>query len=337
MAMEWSMFRGWVSGLVTQRAEDWTFGPIDVTGMRGVEQISSEPVADGAAYLSLFVRSMRIVEVRKLTTKFYAVVHAFTALNHLSGEPAHFHVLTTPGQLQELDPANIDSVVTMNRRMLGPIPYRAGDFEINLALLSVKSADLAAPYIKLLQSISTQAGSAFVNAMLPFAEPLSQGIALLIGAQNGSILQVGVSTTFARPMTGYYVVMRAPQASIDLSTLRLDQSYHLTDSRGQPVQKYPYIVFSVSATAERGDWFMIPELSAAHKALQAAVVKGNQSEVDDAFAVFKRVTLTSPDLLRQDAKAIVANVDAELQGLGSTLTASGGQALKDLKDIPLYG
>ena len=136
-------------------------------------------------------------------------------------------------------------------------------------------------------------------------------------------------------MTGYYVVMRAPKATTDLTTLRLDKDYRLVDASGKPFKSYPYVVFSVSASPKRSDWFMVPEVAKAHKTLQDEVRTGQPTKVDEAFVAFKLITLTSPDLLRADARTIVERVEAELKDLGPKLTAGEPQKIRALSEIAL--
>ena len=102
-----------------------------------------------------------------------------------------------------------------------PAPYVGGDLEIEVGLFSVPSSDLAAPYLSLLENLSTTAGVSFISAALPFAGPILQGVKLLTGG-NKVVLEIGLSITEPQPKQGYCVVMRAPKKAVQLSQLKLD-------------------------------------------------------------------------------------------------------------------
>ena len=170
----------------------------------------------------MYVKSARIVNVRQGLTKFYGVVNSSMAVPHLSGASAEFNVITTPAFLKNVDAAHIDRVIQLDQRLLGPIPYRGGQLTLEIGLFSIKAVDLAAPYLEVLETMSKQAGVAFINAALPFAEPLKTGINLLVGGGDSSPLEIGVAASAWTPETGYFVVMRAPKGSVPVKDLRVD-------------------------------------------------------------------------------------------------------------------
>ena len=80
--------------------------------------------------------------------------------------------------------------------MLGPVPYRGGDIGLEVGLFSIKSADLAKPYLSLMEDISNKAGVSMINTALQFAEPLKNGINLLVGGDVDTLLEIGISNTY---------------------------------------------------------------------------------------------------------------------------------------------
>lgn len=301
---------GWWNQIWTTRAEDWTSGYLEP--LQVFDKLGRTTVHANAAYLSVYLRSMRVVNIRTGLKKFYGTVHSFITIPHISGKSAQFHVLTTPASLSNIDAKNVDRIISMNQRLLGPIPYRGGDLEIEVGLFSIESVNLAQPFLTVLESLSQAAGVSYVNAAVPFVGPLLQGIDLLAGTSGGSILEIGLSRKYQNVETGTMVIMRAAKGLIDLSDLRVDEDYRLIDSYGNAVKDYPYMVLAIDAEKERADWFNIPELAQSYHEIQQALRKGKHQETMEALAVFKRVVYTSPDLLDRHAENLARKVDSEV-------------------------
>jgi len=330
----------WSSIWKTQ-AKDWTYAKIPAN--KTPEGLQHANVSADDGYVNIWLQSFRITNVRKGLKKFYGTVNSFISLPILDeesgGKKAEFQVTTTPGQLKNIDAENVDRILVLNQRLLGPIPYRGGDLEVEIGLFSIKEADLAGPFLSILDSLSKAAGVSFVSAAMPFAGPLKDGINLLSGASSDSILEIGLSTVYSPCETGYFAVMRAQQNQVDTSKFRIDNDHRLVDDNdGQPVKDYPYLVFRVEASKLRDDWFLIPDVAKAYKVLREEVRRGVLSKINDAFAAFRRTALSSPDLLLADAQRLVAKVDGEVKAVvGPTPTASLTSAsIRELKDISLY-
>ena len=85
---------------------------------------------------------------------------------------------------------------------------------LTVALFSVKSADLAAPYLELLTSLANTGGVAFLSAAKPYVEPLRKGADLLFGTAGASQLEIGFDRDFTALEAGYYLAMRAPKNAV---------------------------------------------------------------------------------------------------------------------------
>jgi len=326
---------GWWKDLWKSRTKDWIHEPLSGSQVPGDGEhrtISSEE-----GYLDVWLRSMRVVNVRKGLSKFYGTVHSHISLLHLDKGVAEFQVVTTPDSLKDKDAKHLDRVISFNHRLLGPIPYRGGDVELELGLFSVKSADLAAPYIQLLEKMSGIAGVSFISSALPFVGPLKDGINLLTGGSDATILEIGLSRAFSPAQTGYFFIMRAEKDKVDVASLSLGNSYQLVGPDGDPVRDYPYLVYSFGISKQRDDWFTIPGIATSYAALRKAIQTGKIKEAEEAFAVFKRTTLTSGDLLVEDAKRLIQKVEDEVQsGLGAALTTASIASIPALQSIKLY-
>lgn len=333
---------GWWRDLFTKRTEDWVYATL-ASNQVPEEPKSNDKVAANQAYLIITLRSMRIVNVRKLTKKFYAVVHSFISLDHLSGQDAIFQTVTSPAGLGKIDPKNLDRIIQVNKELLSAVPYRGGKVGLELGLFSVEEADLAAPFIDVLETMAQHAGVGIISAAIPFIEPLKKGIDAVTDSAGGSILEIGVSTNFTPAITGWYVVMRAPKEEVSAANLLVTPSdYRLVDAQSKkPIEDYPYLVFTVSQTDQRPDWFKLPDLTKPYEELQAAVRKGDYTAAKELVTTFKRMALTSADLIRKDAVRIADLVKAETEeALGATLTSAtestAKRELPPLESYPLY-
>jgi hypothetical protein len=317
-----------------KESEDWVFGGVESS----TAPLQPRAVAPKDEYLSVFLKSLRVKHVRKGLSKFFGAVHSFVSIPHLAQGRAEFHVVTTPKNLQNVEADGIDNVIVLNKRLMGPTPYRGGDVEIELGLFSVKSGDYAGPFLQTLEALSDASGISFVGAAEPWIGVLKSGVKLLTGVSGGSGLEVGIAATLQSPQSGYYVVMRAQKGTVDLANYQLDRDGRLAGRDGSPIRDYPYLVFSIEASDRRLDWFTIPELKKVHDMLKTSTESGNVLDTNVAFANFRRTVLLSPDLLRQDAQKLVQEVDDEVKVvLGPAQTSAGERPLmRELSQIPLY-
>lgn len=313
---------GWFSRIFANKTKDWFFGHLPAN--QTPDGIAPKTLIANQEYLHIILKSMRIVNVRKGLSKFYATVHSHIEVAHISGKASSFNYVTTPGNLEKLDSARIDRVINVNRRLLGPVPYRGSDVKVEVGLFSVKEADLAAPFIKLLTDMSALGGVSFISAALPYVKPLETGIELLTGSTDDTILEIGLNKDFNVVETGYYVVMRANKDDIDITDLRIDaDDFKLVDTKGNAIADYPYFVFEISAKPNRDDWYNIPDISNSYNELRKEVEQGNYTEAGDALKVFKRTVYISPDLIFKDAKVIYQTIETEInQILDATRTAA---------------
>lgn len=332
---------GWWSEIFKAKAKDWFYREMPVG--QTPNDVEYFKVVPNQFYVEVFLKSMRIVNVREGINKFYAATHSYISLpQKFKTDPAKFHVFTGNGNIEEMDAKNIDRILVVNKRLLGPIPYWGGDLELQLGLFSIKSTDLAKPYLTLLQEISTKAGVSFISKALTFAEPLQKGIELLTGSDSPTVLEIGLSTTFTdntEPLrTGYFVVVRCDKNSLDISNLTISPNdYKLQYKDGRPVEDYPYFVFQVTASKQRNNWFDISELSSAYQQLRDEVRKGDFNKATEALIVFKRTLLTCGDLLQKDALEISKQVDNETNvALGATQVSAKDYNLRNLNEYNIY-
>jgi hypothetical protein len=316
-------------------AEDWFYGPLRPD--QAPDAVAHRPVAPNDSYISIWLRSMRIVNSRAGFDKLYGTVFSYSSLPHLSGDLAEFSYVDLPAELQKVDKAHLDRVIRANERLLGPVPYRGGDLKVEVGLFSVRSIDLAAPYLQVLKALADAATVAFVPLAAPFVAPLMQGVDLLIGGGGGSALEIGLFRTYSPPETGYLVVMAAPAGDVRAGDLLVQSdTYRLTDRSGNPIRQYAYMVLCVEASAQRSDWFMIPQLKAPYARLRDAVAGGSGRERTTALTVFEEAVRASPDLLSRDAEQLIARVrDQALRG--AVPTAATQRWIPELDQIKLYG
>lgn len=326
---------GWWSQIWTTKAEDWVFGWLEANQVPvGVPSGVVEPET---SYLSIFLKSARVVDVREGLTRFYGTVHSYMKVPHQSGKTAEFHVVTTPSELKNVDSHNLDRVIQINERLLGPVPYAGGDLEIEAGLFSVACSDLAAPYLSLLEGLSKTAGVSFVSSALPFAGPILEGVKLLTGGNGQADLEIGVKLKQDTVRRGYCVVMRAPKNADLFRWLRLDPSdFRLLGADSKPVKEYPYMVLEIQAGPKRADWFSIPELSKAYARIQE-LYREASPETNAAIEVFRRVALTCNDLTPDDARRLVEKVRSQYQEASNRSARSPGRRKPpELSEANLY-
>ncbi|HSA55022.1 MAG TPA: hypothetical protein VLE53_04925 [Gemmatimonadaceae bacterium] len=337
---------GWMQKIFKTRAENWILHKLAPAQIKSPLSGAPQALEPDRHYLIVRLLSMRVVNVRAGIRRFHAAVHSYARLPHPDGSgAAEFNTLVAPKQLQDVDAERIDRVVQVNQTLFGPVPFRGGPLELEVGLFSIKSGDLTAPYLSLLESLSKTAGVSFVTQALPFAEPLKAGIDLLTGSTDDSILEIGFAAEQWEPTTGVWVSMRATTPPIVLSELTVAGDDFRLYHRGEEIRDKPYMLIEVAGDTRRPAFFEIPDLRQTHAALRAAIRQGKVEAVHDALAVFRRTAYTSGDLLFDDAKNLVARTTAEVDEMLSAPAsvrgfrgdgADNGLDLTPLELIPLY-
>jgi hypothetical protein len=235
--------------------------------------------------------------------------------------------------MRELDPANVDRVVQVDKPIVGHFPY-IGEISLELGLFSVKGTDLTAPYLDLLNDLAERSGVSTVSAALAFAEPLRRGADLLFGNNEQATLEVGLDKNWVELTTGTWVVMRAEKGAVSLGDLQLgSQDLALTQKDGKPFRKYPYVIFSIEASRRRDDWMTIADLKTAWDLVVLAVRKGDVNDAEQLLRQFCLIARLSADLVPDDAERL-AKKGRELMGLIQPETVI---ALSDIdKPFPEY-
>ena len=226
-------------------------------------------------------------------------------------------------------------MVIDNHRLLGPTPYVGGDLDVEVGLFSIAAADLLGPYLGVLEDLAKVAGGAFVQAAQPFVAPVTRGLRLLLGEGDPKALEIGLSKTWAQPVTGLFAVARIPAGAQALS---YDPQLRMLTLAGQPVRE-PHMVLSVEATEARPDWQQIPELLTAYGDIKREALRQDMVRTEEALAAFRVRARFSPDLIGADADGIVAAVQREIDAaFGAVQTSAKSLSevrVRDFGDLVL--
>lgn len=306
----------------TTKSRNYVYGMLDESQCSG--NIRCLPLEADEHYVVVLLRRMRIVNVRTGFKRFYGAVHADVGAQHATGKVVSFTQVIAPPELRDVSPENLDRTIITNQALFGPTPYRGGPLKLNAALLSVQSADLLGPYLEVLTDLASLAGVAYVAAAKPFLDPLRRGVDLLTGTTGPQSLEIYLVTNVTSPMTGAYVVVRAPDTEVRLRDLRLAADFSLSHAGGMDLSDYPHMVFTLEASTSRPDWRGIPELGPAYDEFIEALKTDEPPAIEEALTVLRRTILLSDDLLSQHAKTLVAQIEAKRDMLQEgVLTAKG--------------
>ena len=277
-----------------------------------------EPVAAHDDYVRVWLRSARIVDVRRWAQKFYPTVHArFVHADAVTGLREVVSVTSPSKSFQELDSRHLDRFIVVNQPLLGPLPY-GGELASEIALFSVASDNLAKPYLDLLSELTASAAGSYLTAVEPLIAPLRRGAEVLLMDPGRAELEIGLARTDTALVAGNIVVARADKGELDLSRLTLDRDDHrLLDGDGQPVSAFPYFVIGIERLSERADFRGIPEIRDGWKRVRDAAQRGDPAEtVLGEFRALVRTVNFSPDLVRRDRRRVGSLLADELRQAG---------------------
>ncbi len=296
------------------------------------------PLVDDGCYFDVSVASLRIPKSRVFTGKLYGAVHTYVGFATRGKEDAQVAHVVAPNALKNIDAAHLDRLVNIDERVAGPIPWRGDLLKIEMGLFSVKGADLTSPFLDTMTFLSQQAGIGFVSQATAFAPAIRKGIELLSGKDGACAFEIGISRSHTTPTTGYYVVVTAPKGALDPKDLRIDPNDKKLLFKGEPLTQYAYLVYRIGSLEKKADFGAIPEISAAYTDCQSAIRTGNQTNAEEALKVFRRIVLTSPDLISKDARRLVDIVKDMMTEIFSepARAAKPNKPSPNLEDLKLY-
>lgn len=317
-------------------AEGQDFLIHELTSTHGVAE-AAVPLVKDQDYVTIRVKKSRIVNVRKGTSKFYGSVQSRAHYIHADRGQVEYQRVLAPEML-ELDADNVDHMLVIDKPVLGPVPY-LGELALELGLFSVKSSDLAAPYLELLNNLAEKSGVAALTTALPYVEPLRKGADLLFGNAKLSTLEIGVDRSWPALSTGTWLVMRAPAQDINPNRIRINPSDG-TVTTGAP-KPCPYLVFTIEASRRRDDWMTIPELKSAWDAIATAAKAGRVNDAEQLMKQFVLIARWSPDLVPDDARRLAdraaALLPSAIQPRTTVAAKPSAVAFPELKSLDLYG
>ncbi len=292
--------------------------------------ISDEAFTPDRCYMRVWLNNMYLNHKRVLYQTRVPLIHAYCRFLYW-GHQEELPRLASIGQVKELGDA-LDRAVSLNYRLLGPVPFRGGEVELLLALIAVENANYGDMLLNVLGGLSQVTGTGELKLALQFLQPLKRGVEGLFGLQH-TRPHLWMHDTFtsgenapSRLTPGYRVVMDVTESLIDRATLwvkngRLCQGPTL--EAATPFEGRDYFLFYLERIEKRDD---IPGMASIQQVWDNAIVKAtgeSEQELDVAFNTFKGTVLQSPDLIWQDQRDLiqllrdrVKVIHAERNGLG---------------------
>lgn len=329
----------WLSKLIDKVREDDSIDFVVTPALPlGSGAAKPESLPADACYVELRVAALRIPRTRRMSSTFYGVVHVFSTLARTGSKNVEIATILAPDKLAGVDPKHASNAVMLDKVVMGPIAWRGGNLDLEMGLFSVKSSDLAEPFISLITDIANTAGVSFVAAAAPFVPAIKKGMELLAGKIGDGSLEIGISRTLSQPTTGTFAVIGIGKTQIDMARLSVDPSDYRLLLDKEPVVNAPYLVFRLTKSGQRPDFGSIPELAEAYADLNAKVRAGVESPARDALNSFVRVVLTSPDLIKPDAETMIEKATAIVDKVfaGGPTAAKAQRVPKTLAEIGLY-
>jgi hypothetical protein len=337
---------GWLHDLLRKEPEDTFFGPVQAADGNAAPPPSRSslppgtPVEPESAYLHLYLETMRLSAARRGSQTYYGSVISSCAVLGDCGW-TELAAVAAPSALRGVDAKHLDRVITATASLISAVPYRGGGLNLEIGLFALPEQDLLGPYLDFLSDVAgvasaflPLAGAMAAAALLP---AVHKGLDQLFGASTKAILDVGLLRKWEPPVTGHYAVVRGLLEPV--GGFRVSAAGRLLMPDGTEVQA-PYLVLRLDARTERETWREIPEVSAAHQRLKAAIRSGDVQAAKWSLGEFRRIADDSPGLLSNDAQRLYVLMDEyakdRLQPTGTAAGLEGTPQFPELADIDLY-
>ncbi|MEN6441532.1 MAG: hypothetical protein ABFD97_23450 [Syntrophobacter sp.] len=297
--------------------QNWTLTPIPAPAVPAPANTLPEGrvVEMQEAYVTVRMRSMAIAATSSGWNKFHAALHSAASLQLKNGETATIQTVLSPDFMRNLDSSKLERVLHIDRTVFGPMPYTGGPLSLNMGVFAIKHADLAVPFIQVLEELTTAGGVAFVSAAKPFVDPIKKGVELLTGTADSTSLEIGILRDVDPLVTGWCALVRLPRNSVEPNELSVAPGNLELLRDGKSMPGTPYLVFSIDAATTRADWAKIPELKAAYGEFTAAVRRNSQKDAEECVKTFRRTAAICPELLDAHAEDVVKEVQKKYDQL----------------------
>ncbi|WP_448140398.1 hypothetical protein [Sphingopyxis fribergensis] len=298
-------------------------------------------LVDDECYVEFYVNSLRLRNVRKFATRFDGVVYSFITLPFEGDNKIRIPSVSKPANLEQLDPGGLAKVITVDKQMMGAVPWRGGPMLVELGLFSVKAENLVKGVLDFVTEIADTAGVSFVGRIAPFAPLIVKGMDLLAGQSKDVALEVGLDTALPIDAPGTHAIIAVSKKGnkVDPTKLSIDPADQKLLHNGQPLGE-AYCVFSVRRTDQKADFGEIPILKERYAALMAAIRSGKADAAKEALSAFRLAAIASPDLITKDANRLIARAAQKVTdafGAGGVAKAKPAAAPDEtLAEIDLY-
>lgn len=330
--------RKWFSSLAGAKPEDLTFINSVPTGNGFSFANVENPIKSDDCYIELYIESLRLSKARIFASKFHGIVYTYLTLCREGGQKSIIASVSKPAELSELNDNNVDRVIKLSKKLMGPIAFRGGPVGVELGLFSVRAGDQISLFVDYVAEVSDMAGTSYVGKAKPFLPLIVSGMDIISGQTKHTALEVGLDTSLNLSKGTTMAIINKPSGTLDTKELSIGKDHKLLLNR-KPLDA-GYAVFSIRSVKEKYDYGEIPELRTRYDEFRNAIRNGNRKESIDAFKAFRREALISPDLIPPDAKRLVRKVERKLEAVfppGGHGSIGQNTDIGELKDIGLYG
>ena len=263
-------------------------------------------------YLRVWLNDMYLTHNRVLYSTRIPIVHALCRFLY-QGSFEIVPIIAGPGQIKELS-FDLENVLNINHRLIGPVPFTGGEVEIVLALFALEIADYGDQFLEVLGTLSELTCSGELKTAFKFMQPLKKGLEGLLNLKK-TTPHLGIHDTFtssgAAPqplIPGYRVIINAPSDDIDLDKLWVDRGrllYGTSLDEALPFKGADYLLFYIERLAERDDWSILASISQAWDEVIIKANKEDDKELSMAINNFMGLVFASQDLIWSDQVRLI--------------------------------
>lgn len=279
-------------------------------------------IEDDQAYFVIRLKQMYLYYSRKLWRGYHPMLYCY--VQHGKKEE---QAIAGPGQLKDMTDSDLNRVLLLNHRLVGPVAFKGEDVVLQVGLYSVPGEDLAKTLVGSLSTIAGLIGPGVAPA-LEIANVVKAGVENIAGLASTS-LQLGVEDTFFQNnklREGFYLGINAPADQVDISQMWLKDDRLMQGpvaAISQPFENYDYMIIEIEKLDHRKDWPSFPEIAEFKQ--QFAVVLGDNNlntdqkrlRISELWPSFTNSLNESPHLSNLIANRL-RSVSRPIQGNAST-------------------
>lgn len=277
-------------------------------------KIEDDAFTENECYFRVWITEMYLENSREFYKEYSPMVNAFCRFKY-QNKLQEIPIIAGSNQIDGLK-GNLSNVIHLNYKLLGPLKYEGGTFEILIGLFGLVSKDYGKELIDVLSDISQLSCQGELQIGLNYANLLKNNIETIFGIEDIQP-RIGLHDSFSisvnspkkfRPFYG--IVINSEEDKVDLNKLWVKEGrllYGDNFNNAKPFKEKDYFLFYIEKLNNHDNFNSISSVDIAWKNSENIMkINGlNKESANKAIEQFKNSIMWINDLTYLDKTMLI--------------------------------